>query len=372
MVQGGIQRESVKERRGLCSHARVRHDARVNAPLFRKTFQLDDTLGLSLPEQDTAGFRMVAGAWPALDSSEYLAPLADTFSADELAAAQAALIEDGVFLSLDWTSAYLGRDFPMPEGEALRFTGQTLARVAVKFGWAIAYAAELAEGMSGDFEVDFSATPQPATPLEHLFIAMGLRSRGVAFTALALHWPGRFEAAVDFDGDVPEFERAVAAHAAVARLAGNYRLSFSHAEEKFAVLPAIARECGDLLHVKTSGLAWMAGLRALARIEPALFREILRAAQEQFAFDKVGAPISTNEEDVRFLPEVPDAELERTFFDDSRGRQLLHVSAKSQASDPTLRAALTTHAGLHRELFTESIAKHLDALRALPSPEPAT
>ena len=335
----------------------------MNAPPFQKTFALDDAPGLPLADAAAAcavaGFRLVEKAWPVLDPSEYLAPLADTFSADELAAAQAALIEDGVFLSLDWTGAYLGREFPMPDGGALRFTGQTLARAAVKFGWAIAYAAELAAGMTDDFEVDFSATPQPATPLEHLFIALGLRSRGVAFTALALRWPGRFEAAVDFDGDVAAFERAVAAHAAVARLAGNYRLSFSHAEEKFAVLPAIGRECGDLLHLKTAGLAWMAGLRAISRGEPALFREILRGAQERFAFDKVGAPISTNEEDVRFLPEVPDADLERTFFDEPRGRQLLHVAARSQAAAPHLRAVLEKHAGLHRKLFAETLAQHL-------------
>lgn len=348
----------------------MRHHARVTPPLFRKTIALDDTLGLPLAEAtaacDAAGFRLVTNPWPVLDPSEYLAPPADTFSADELTAAQAALIEDGVFLSLDWKGAYLGRDFPMPEGEALRFTEDSLARAAVKFGWAVAYAAELADGMTGDFEVNFAGTPTPTTPLEHLFIAMGLRSRGVAFTSLALHWPGQFEAAVDFDGDARAFERAVAAHAAVARLAGNYRLSFLNAEEKFAVLPVIARECGDLLHVKTAGVAWIAALRTLARVEPALFRETLRNAHERFPFDKVGTPIATNEEDVRFLPEVADAELERTFLEDARGRQLLHVSARSQAAEPAVRAALEKHATLHRELFAESLARHLEALRPAP------
>ena len=347
----------------------------MNPPLFCKTIALDDPLGPAPAEQiaacDAAGFRGISGNWPAIDPSAYFAPLADTFSADELAAAQAALIEDGVFLSLEWTASYLGRDFPMPDGQALRFTPESLGRASVKFGWAVAYVAELAAGMTGEFEVDFSATPAPATPLEHLFIARGLHSRGVKFAALALRLPGRFETAVDFDGDLAEFERAVAAHAAVARLAGNYRLSFPHAEEKFAVLPAMARECGDLLHVKTSGLSWMAGLRTLARTEPRLFREILRQAQEHFAFDKVGEPITTNEEDVRFLPEASDAELERTFFEDARGRQLLHVSARSIAGDPALRAALAAHAGLHRELFADSVAKHLAALRVLPSPEPS-
>ncbi len=340
----------------------VRHDARVNPPTIRKSFAFDDPLGLPFAEQcEAAGFMPVVGAWPSLDPSEYFAPHADSFSADELTAAQAALIEDGVFIVSDWPDAYLDREFA-----GLRFTHETLARAAVKFGWAVAYAAELAAGLAGDFEINFEGTSRPTTPLEHLFIAMELRRRGVPFTALALRWPGGFEAAVEFDGDVPEFERAVAEHAAVARLAGTYRLSFSQAEEKFAVLPAIGRECGELLHVKTSGLAWMAGLRTFARVEPALFREILRAAQERFAFDKVGAVISTNEEDVRFLPEVSDTELERTFLEDSRGRQLLHVAAKSQV------ISFEKHTALHRGLFAESLTKHLAALRALPSPERAT
>ena len=348
----------------------------MTAPLFRKTIAFDDAARFSLaaPEAacDAAGFRAVVGNWRAINPSEYFALAADGFSASELDAAQAALIEDGVFLSVEWMGAYLGRDFPMPEGGALRFTRESLARAAVKFGWAVAYTAELAAGATDEFEVDFSATPAPATPLEHLFIAMGLQSRGVAFVALALRMPGSFEAAVDLESGAREFARAVADHAAVARLAGKYRLSFSRAEEKFAALPAMARECGDLLHVKTSGLAWMAGLRAIARAEPALFRELLRAAQERFAFDKVGAAISTNEEDVRFLPEVSDTELERTFLEDPRGRQMLHVAARSLSDHPPLRAALAAHAILHRELFAESVARHLAALRALPSPEAAT
>jgi hypothetical protein len=112
----------------------------------------------------------------------------------------------------------------------------------------------------------------------------------------------------------------------------------------------------------------MAALRVLARVEPAFFREILHSAQEHFVFDKVGAAISTNEEDVRFLPDVSDAELERTFLEDPRGRQLLHVTARSILREPSLadplRAALDTHSALHRELFGASVARHLAALHA--------
>ena len=331
-----------------------------------KTFAFDDPLDLLFASVaavcEQAGFTPLVAAWPVLDPSEYFARQADSLSADELAAAQTALLEDGVFTHSDWMAAYLDRDFG-----GHRFTPDSLARAAVKFGWAIAYSAELSAELSGDFEIDFAATFQPTTPIEHLFIALELRSRGVSPSALALRWPGRFEAAVDLEDDAPEFALAVAAHAAVARLAGNYRLSFSHTEEKFSVLPAIGRECGERLLVKTSGLAWMAALRVIARVEPALFREILRSAQEHFVFDKVSAPIATNEEDVRFLPETSDAELERTFLEDARGRQLLHVTARSILREPPLadplRALLAAHSAQHHELLRASVARHLAALQ---------
>ena len=349
-----------------CSSRCGEHHARVSSPNVRKTIAFDDPLDFPFASVaaacEQAGFTPVAPSWPVLDPAEYVAPRTDAFSAELLAAAEAALIEDGVFTEENWAVAYLDRDFG-----GHRFTPDSLARAAVKFGWAVAYAAELSAELSGDFEINFAGTFQPTTPIEHLFIALELRRRGVSPSALALRWPGRFEAAVDFEDDASEFAQAVVAHAAVARLAGNYRLSFSHAEEKFSVLPAIGRECGERLHVKTSSLAWMAALRVVARVEPALFREILRSAQEHFVFDKVSAPIFTNEEDVRFLPEASDAELERTFLEDVRGRQLLHVTARSILGEPPLadplRAALAAHSALHHELLSASVARHLAALQ---------
>ena len=343
------------------------HHARVSLPSVRKTFAFNDPLESSFAGVAAAcvraGFMPVTAGWPVLDPSEYFAHRADSFSAEELDAAQAALLEDGVFTSPDWMAVYLDREFG-----GLRFTSDSLTRAAVKYGWAVAFAAELAARVEGEFEITFAGTSQSTTPIEHLFIAFELRRRGVSPAALALRWPGRFEAAVDFEDDVAEFEQAVVAHSAVARLAGDYRLGFSHAEEKFNVLPMIGRECGERLHLKISGLRWMAALRVIARVEPALFRDILRSAQEHFAFDKVGADISTNEEDVRFLPEVSDEELERTFLEHVRGRQLLHVTAGSILREPRLadplRAALAAHSALHGELLGISFARHLAALGA--------
>jgi hypothetical protein len=340
-------------------------DGRVNALPARKSLVLIDPFGWPDCRQDgfcaEAGFELIERS-AALDPSAYFAPRADSFSEEELAEAQAALIEDGVFADGAWTREYLDRDFAISDALTLRFTPDSLARVAVKFGWALAYAAEL----GGAREITFAATDTSTQPHEHLFIALELRRRAVPFAALALSWPGEFEPAVEFTGDVEKFAGALATHAAIARFAGPYQLSFPHAEEKLALLPLIARECGDAFHLQLSGVAWMEALRLIARGAPELFRELLCAAQEHFIFDRVGHPLSTTEDDVRFLPSVPDAQLENTFLDDPRGRQLLHVTAGSILANPALaeplRAIGTANAAAFRELCAAQLDRHLRAL----------
>ena len=96
----------------------------------------------------------------------------------------------------------------------------------------------------------------------------------------------------------------------------------------------------------------MEALRVVARRDASLFRELLSTAQEHFVFDKGRAVHSTSEEDIRGLPLVADTELETTFLDDPRGRQLLHVTAASVAED-------------HRAPLTDLLASEAKLLEAL-------
>lgn len=334
-----------------------------------KTFTFDDPTGLALENHVAAcaraGWEPVSVPWPIVDPSQYIVARIGQFPPDELAAAEAALLEDGVFADANWSREYLDREFVVDGCGILRFTSETLARTAVKFGWAVAYAAELAAPFHGDVEFAFDRTDAPATAIEHLFIALELKRRGIPVPALALRFPGEWEPAVEFAGDLAECERAIGEHAAIARFAGGHHLSIGHGEEKFAVLPALARECGNALHFKTSGVSWLVAMRTLARVEPDLLRAVLREAQEHFVFAKIGHLVSTTEDDVRFLPDVPDAELERTFLDDFRGRQLLQLTAGSIALEP-VREALIKHGTLFHELVAAQLDRLLSALTATP------
>jgi hypothetical protein len=295
-----------------------------------------------------------------VDPRELIITEAPLLNESERAEALEALILDQVFESPDWPSRYAGGDFPAGV-PALIVTG-------IKFGWAIeqaarivAAAAEKWPGVGVEIVMDASAA---VTPEEHLFIGLELQRRGVCGFDLVLPWRGLWEPVVDWFGDGDDFELSLAAHSAIALQRG-WRLGFDHAEQKHAVLQLLSTRCGDRLHLNIDGLGWIAAMRILARREPELLRALLLVAQERFVFDKPNAELSTTEDDIRTLPDVPDSQLECMFVDDFRGRQLLWITAKSllehEAHGRSLREAIERNRGLHRELVEADARRHFAA-----------
>jgi|GEM_PF-2753765 len=276
-----------------------------------------------------AGFTRIT-----IDPSEFFVAKADAFSADELAAAGEALVEDGVF-PRGWLDLYRARELPIADGST--FTPDELLRAAVKLGWALAYAAEIvAQSGAGEAEIELSLIESATrtSPLEHWFAAQECRRRGLALVAVAPRLPGGWEVGAAYDGDLAALELALRAHTAVAA-SGLHQVSVPAIEAKDEILPLIGRVCAERLQVKTSALSSLTALRGIARAEPAVFREILALAQDAFPLVR-DHRLSLSEEEVRCLPEVPDTALEAIFFEDARGRQLLEVTILSLWSGGTL------------------------------------
>ncbi len=304
-----------------------------------------------------------------IDPSAYFVERAASFSADELQAGGQALIEDGVFAA-DWSDLFPERELPLPN--APRFSDDDLFRTAVKFGWSLAFAAELvAESGANALEIEFSlAGANGATsPLEHWFIARECRHRGLLLVAIAPRLPGSWEAVADCDAEPAVLESALRDHTALATL-GSHQLSFSGIEAKESLWPLLGRICRERLHVKTSALSSLAAMRIVARREASTFRELLTLAQERFAFAE-RRNISLSEDEIRFLPDVVDDALEAIYLDDVRGRQFLEVTIPSLWGDGlfadgcAVRERLTglLATGEYQDLMRAEIRKILYALR---------
>jgi hypothetical protein len=261
-------------------------------------------------------------------------------------------------------------------GSSLELDKGQLWRAAVKYGRAVAHAAamyrHIASRLGGrpfELEVSVDETSTPTTVAEHAYIAVELRRLEVRWVSLAPRFVGRFEKGVEYIGDLEAFARELAGHAAVARGAlGPYKLSLHSGSDKFSVYPVLARMMaggfaglpGALVHVKTAGTSYLEALRATARAEPELFREIVSFARERYEGDRATYHVSAELGRVPCAETLPSDELPG-LLDQFDARQVLHVTFGSVLDrfGDRLREALARHDDLYAAGLEEHFARHL-------------
>jgi tagaturonate epimerase len=254
----------------------------------------------------------------------------------------------GKLASLPWnrlkesTEEMRGRylkTFSIEGGYTLTFDETSLFRAACKYGKALAHVAGLYRHLKQvmrdrPFEVEVSVdeTDTTTSPEEHFFIASELRRLGVSWVSLAPRYVGRFEKGVDYIGDLEAFDAAVAKHAAIARCCGPYKLSIHSGSDKFSIYPAIARQTNGLVHLKTAGTSYLEALRAIAEVDPQLFREILTFSFERYDEDRATYHVSAAPEQALRPDDLADDELTQV-LDNFHNRQMLHVTFGSALTE---------------------------------------
>jgi tagaturonate epimerase len=226
----------------------------------------------------------------------------------------------------------------------------TLARTAVMLGRALVHVSELARPARErdvDIEVSIDETATSTTPFAHRFLAIELQRLGVRFTSIAPRFSGRWQKAIDVEGDPDEIRASIAAHARVAAEHGDYKLSIHSGSDKFSVYPLLA-ELAPRLHVKTSGTSYLEAVRVVADAEPDLFREILDVSRERFAVDRATYELSPT----AGIP--PDADLDQPGV-----RQGLHVTFGAVLTHPEIGPALLATLDAHADAYSSALEAHL-------------
>ena len=250
------------------------------------------------------------------------------------------------FRSLPWArlrdnpdamrARYVGRK-QVIEDVVLVSDETALLRAACKYGGALAHTAEMyahlveatAGGAAGvnsfELEVSVDETETPTSPLEHVFIVSELSRLGVTWVSLAPRYVGRFEKGVDYIGDLDLFQAEFAKHAAIARVLGPYKLSIHSGSDKFSIYPLMATETRRMAHLKTAGTSYLEALRAIAGVDPGLFREILTLAISCYDEDRATYHVSADAGKVPAPESLADDALAGVLdlFD---GREVLHVT----------------------------------------------
>ncbi|MBS3733488.1 MAG: hypothetical protein KGY99_01000 [Phycisphaerae bacterium] len=307
-----------------------------------------------------------------IDPGAHVNDAADTMDAAALKAALAAVDCEPLAASLDdLTRRYAGREFPLDGDEPIHLDEEGFARAAVKYAPAIGHVAamyrHLSETIDRPFELEVSVdeTDAPTTPAEHYYFAAELRRLGVQWVSLAPRFIGRFEKGVDYIGDVDAFRASFARHAAVMRTLGPYKISIHSGSDKFSIYPIVAELAGERVHLKTAGTSYLEAVRAIARIDPALFREIYDFARARYDEDRRTYHVSADMSKVPPADALNDDALADR-IDDFHTRQALHVTFGSVlTADDGARFALRIYEALetceqpHYDALAAHLARHI-------------
>ncbi|NOY81377.1 MAG: hypothetical protein GXP31_10285 [Kiritimatiellaeota bacterium] len=309
-----------------------------------------------------AGMTMIT-----LDLSEVMTAEAEKWDAGRVAGAFAAL-PDGFRRHV--STAYADKRFAAGQTSIL-LSKLEVERCAVMYGRALEFAAEVyghlrkRRGDEFDLELSIDETTAPTQPEHHLYIILELRRLGVELSSLAPRFVGEFQKAVDYIGDLAEFEKQFALHCAIAETHGGYKISVHSGSDKFSVYPTIGR-CSDLcVHVKTAGTSWLEAVRTIAQSAPRLYRDLHRRAVEFFPEALAYYHVTPDLASIPNLDELPDAELP-ALMDHDDARQLLHVTYGGILPDPKLGprffAALEADESGYAANLERHFVRHLETL----------
>lgn len=318
-------------------------------------------------DADVESMAAAGVTWFTLDPSAFVENRADALDADGLAEELAVLGKEGV-LPAECVPALAGRRFELGADIRIACELDALARAAVKFARALHHAQRLARHVSTlsrpapcDIELALVECTAPATPAEHLFIALEMRRRAMPVTSLALRWDAGLEPAVEFAGDAEACVRRLRIHAAIARALGPYKVSVHHGDAKYAILAGIARACGEHLHVKSGSASHLAAMRLVCRAAPDLFREIVAFARPRFESERVPHLVSTTRASVeRLFRPAALATPEATFLDTAPGQHLLQTTSAA-----VLSQGLTSRGRPFRDAILDVVLRRKDDYREL-------
>lgn len=301
-----------------------------------------------------------------LDLSEVMNADAATWSEEQLLERYQTIPEDEV---KRLEGEYLQQSFTLHDGTTIAFDETELHRCCVMYLDAITFAKEVYDLLVSrrgegnfDFEMSIDETEAPTVPQHHLFIIKELIHNGVVVDSLAPRFIGEFQKAIDYIGDLKEFEKQFNLHCQIAKTYGNYKISVHSGSDKFSAYPAIGKWTEGRLHVKTAGTSWLEAVRVIAMREPELYREIHKVAFDSYEEALNYYHITADFTKIEPLENVNNEELPE-YLNLPESRQLIHIIYGFVIQNDSLREklynALYTHEELHYKLICEHIKKHV-------------
>lgn len=296
-----------------------------------------------------------------LDLSEVMLAAAGSWPQSQIDEAFAKLPADTRKQLLD---SYSGKKIKLGESQ-IEMDAETVRRCAVMYLQALDFAKEVYEHLKSkrgdkfDLEISIDETTSPTLPSHHYFIAGELQRRGVEFTSLAPRFIGEFQKAIDYIGDLAEFDRQFKVHADIARHCGGYKVSVHSGSDKFAVYPTVGAMTGMRLHLKTAGTSWLEAVRVIAVHDPVLYRKMHKKALSSFNDMLKLYHITADISKIGDVDKMADSQLPK-LMEMAEARQLLHITYGPILRDAEIRPLFFSAMHKFEEEYVETIRRHFE------------
>lgn len=251
-------------------------------------------------------------------------------------------------------------------GDAIiSFTSADVKRCTVMYKKAIDFAKEVDthlkknRGNAYDLEISVDETQAPTLPEHHLYISKELNYRSILVNSLAPRFIGEFQKAIDYIGDLKEFERQFKIHCVIAKENGHYKVSVHSGSDKFSAYPTIGKYTDMKLHLKTAGTSWLEAVRCIAVCEPSLYRKIHNKALSYFETARKFYHVTTDLSKIKDINTVSDADLPQFMLEDN-ARQLVHITYGGILNDPELRQPFFDALNKHEDTLYDIVQKHFE------------
>lgn len=257
-------------------------------------------------------------------------------------------------------------------GVEVRVTGEDVTAFWQTYGAAISFVTDAdaacrsirGEGLY-DLEVSVDETAYTTRPVDHLLLAFELQRRGLKPFSVAPCFPGEFQKAIDYLGNLDAFEAEFRIHAAIANHFG-YKVSIHSGSDKFAIFPTAARLSEGCFHEKTAGTSWLEALRVAAQKDQTLFRCIYERAKGFFPEAKKYYHIMTELAQVPAIDAMADSGLVDLLSQDAP-RQFLHITygqiLQTPELGPPLLALLHKEESVYYDVLANHFRRHVEGLQ---------
>lgn len=208
-----------------------------------------------------------------------------------------------------------------------------------------------------DLEISIDETTTPTLPEHHLYIVKELIHRGVTVNSLAPRFIGEFQKAIDYIGDLKEFEKQFITHCEISKSHGHYKISVHSGSDKFSVYPAIGKNTHLRLHLKTAGTSWLEAVRCIALCDPEFYRKMHKKAFVHFKEASKFYHITADLSRIKDIETVSDNDLPE-YMNQDEARQLLHITYGGLLNDPELREDFFNKLSDYEDVYSDLLVKH--------------